>query len=826
MGLEVRFTFRFRRVLRIDDARLVAQLFRHPHHFAEADSLLALGPIAATRGLHGLARTLDERADRVAVDRIHLGSVHDLPRIPMRAGRGGGFRYCPRTMFRRTFLQTTAAAAVLAMFRNKLTFAKTGMTVAINDPLLAPFGGPYGGVLPFDKIKVADFKPALLKGMDLQRAELAAIVAAGNASSSDGKVVMNDEHSPTFGNTIEALEDSGRHFNRAANIMGTYTSVMNDKKMQEVEKEMAPVLAAFGDEVIQNDKLFARIEAVYLGKGMKNYAPDQMRLLEVTYRNFTRHGAALGATAKARMKEINQKLASLYTTFGQNQLADEEGYTVALETDADLAGLPDGLKAAAKANAEAKNAKAKGVITNTRSSVEPFLVYSTRRDLREKVWRMFVSRGDNAGAHDNKPVITEILTLRAERAKLLGFPSHAHWIADDNMAKTPDAATKLMMKVWPAAVARAKQEIADMQKVADQEKAGHKIAPWDYRHYAEKVRKAKYDLDQNEVKAYLQLENLREAMFWAAGQLFGLQFKQVTGVPVYHPDVRVFEVTRDAKRVGVWYFDPYARDGKRSGAWMSEYRTQESFKERTTPIVSNNSNYVKGKAGTPVLLSWDDAETMFHEFGHALHGLLSNVRYPSLAGTNTLRDFVEFPSQLNEHWLSTPEVLNKFAIHYQTKKPIPAELLAKIQKAKNFNQGFTTVEYLMAAIYDMKIHTAPVGAKGINPGEFETKTMKEIGAPSEIVMRHRPPHFGHIFSGDGYSAGYYSYVWADTLTADAAEAFVEAGSFYDKPTAKRLHDHIFSVGNSIPPDVAFGRFRGRDVDTNALMRDRGFPVTK
>jgi len=712
---------------------------------------------------------------------------------------------------RRTFLQTTAASAVLIMFRNQLSFAKPETAVAIKDPLLAPFGGAYGGVPPFNKIKVADFKPALLKGMELHRAEIAAIVANKDAA--------------TFDNTIAAFEDSGRHYGRAAGFLGTYTSTMNDKKMQEVEQEMAPLMAAYFDEIIQNGPLFARVKAVYDGRSAAKLQPDQARLLEVVYRMFARRGAALGQTQKTRMKEINQKLATLYTTFGQNQLADEEGQTVVLDTEADLAGLPDALKASAKSTADAKGQKGKWVITNTRSSVDPFLVYSTRRDLREKVWRMFVSRGDTAGKHDNKPVITEILTLRAERAKLLGFPTHAHWIVDDNMARTPDAAMKLMMKVWPAAVARAKEEVADMQQVANTEKAGHKIEAWDYRHYAEKVRKAKYALDQNEVKAYLQLENMREAMFWAAGQLYGLAFAQVKGVPVYHPDVRVFEVTREKKRVGLWYFDPYARDGKRSGAWMSEYRTQESFKDNLTPIVSNNSNYVKGKAGVPVLISWDDAETLFHEFGHALHGLLSNIRYPTLAGTNTLRDFVEFPSQLNEHWLSTPEVLNKFAIHYRTKKPIPADLVAKIQKAKNFNQGFSTVEYLSSAIYDMKIHTAPVG-KGIDPVEFEKRSMKELGAPTEIGLRHRPPHFGHIFSGDGYSAGYYSYLWADTLTADAGEAFVQAGGYYDKATAKKLHDAIFSIGNSVPPDQAFRQFRGRDVDTNALMRDRGFPITK
>ncbi len=717
-------------------------------------------------------------------------------------------------MFRRTFLQTTAAAAVLVMFRDKLSFARTEVAVAIKDPLLAPFGGPYGGVPPFHKIKVADFKPAILKGMDLQRAEIASLVALKDA--------------PTFANTIAALEDSGRHYGRAAGIMGTYTSTMNDKAMQAVETELAPIMAAYSDEIIQHEQLFARIKAVWDGRAAAKLAPDEARLLEVIYRMFARRGAALGKPQKARLAEINQKLASLFTTFGQNQLADEEGQSVVLETEADLAGLPDALKASARGAGEARKLKGKAVITNTRSSVDPFLTYSTRRDLREKVWRMFISRGDTAGKHDNKPVITEILTLRAERAKLLGFPTHAHWILDDSMAKTPEVATALMMKVWKAAVLRAQEEVVAMQQVVDAEQAGHKIAAWDYRHYAEKVRKAKYDLDQNEVKAYLQLEKMREAMFWVAGQLYGLQFAQVKGVPVYHPDVRVFEVTRRGatkQRIGLWYFDPYARDGKRSGAWMSEYRTQETFKQPITPIVSNNSNYVKGKPGTPVLISWDDATTLFHEFGHALHGLLSNLRYPTLAGTNTLRDFVEFPSQLHEYWLATPEVLNKFAIHYKTKQPIPADLVVKIQKAKNFNQGFSTVEYLGSAIYDMKIHTAPVG-KGIDPVEFEKRTMKEIGAPQEIVLRHRPPQFGHIFAGDGYSAGYYSYIWADTLTADAAETFAQAGSFYDKATAKKLHDSIMSIGNSVPPDVAFRTFRGRDVDTNALMRDRGFPVTK
>ncbi|HTL34027.1 MAG TPA: M3 family metallopeptidase, partial [Kofleriaceae bacterium] len=603
---------------------------------------------------------------------------------------------------------------------------------------------------------------------------------------------------------------------------GTFTSTMNSKPMQAVEKEMAPVIAAFSDEITQNEALFQRIKTVYDGRAKLKLTPEQNRLVEVTYQSFARRGAALGAKDKARLKEINQKLATLFTQFSQNVLADEEGQELVLDKEDDLAGLPESLRASMKNAAEAKKLKGKWLIANTRSSAEPFLTYSSKRELREKVFRMWVSRGESKD-HNNYPVMTEILALRGERAKLLGFKSHAHWIIDDNMAKTPDAAMALMMKVWKAASARAREEVADMQKVADAEKAGHKIEAWDYRYYAEKVRKAKYDLDQDEVKAYLQLDKLREAMFWASGQLYGFEFKPIKGVPVYHKDVTTYEVMRDGKHVGLWYFDPYARAGKRSGAWMSEYRTQENFKDNLPPIVSNNSNFVKGKAGEPILISWDDASTMFHEFGHALHGLNSNVHYPTLAGTNTKRDFVEFPSQLNEHWLTTPEVLNKFCLHYKTGKPIPADLVAKIEKAKNFNQGFKTVEYLAAAIYDLRIHTMPVD-KPIDAAKFEQLTMKEISCPPEIVMRHRPPQFLHIFADDGYSAGYYAYIWADTLTADAAEAFEEAKSFYDKPTAKRLHDSIMSVGNSVPPDVAFRNFRGRDVDTDALMRDRGFPV--
>ena len=635
-----------------------------------------------------------------------------------------------------------------------------------DDPLLSPWTGAHGGTPPFDRINSEMFVPGIARAMDLDRAELAAIAAAP----------------PTFANTIVALEHSGRPLTRAASVYGTFTATMNDKGMQAIETATAPRLAAFDDEIVQNAELFARIQAVHEGGGALE--PLDARLTDVTYRKFARRGAALNQTDKTRLAAINQRLASLFTTFSQNVLADEE--TQKIEVDGQI-------------------------ITNTRSSVDPFLTDSPNREAREQVWRMFVSRGEST----NGPVIAEILALRSERAKLLGFASHAHWITDDNMAKTPETAMALMMKVWKAAVARVREEVADMQALAGD---AFVIAPWDYRYYAEKVRAQKYDIDQNVVKEYFQLDRMRDAMFWTAHELYRLRFTKLSDVPVYHPDVTVYDVTRDGHRVGLWYFDPYARDGKRSGAWMSEYRTQE---RDVTPIVSNNANFVKGKPGEPVLISWDDARTLFHEFGHALHGLCSHVVYPSLAGTNTLRDFVEFPSQLNEHWFTTTEILDNFALHHQTLQAIPKELVAKLTTAKHFNSGFNTVEYLAAAIYDMKIHSA---TGPIDPAAFEVETMREIGMPSEIVMRHRPTQFLHVFAGDDYSAGYYSYIWADTLTADAAEAFVEAGGFFDKPTAKRLHDAIMSVGNSVPPEVAFRNFRGRDVDTNALMRDRGFPV--
>jgi peptidyl-dipeptidase Dcp len=679
---------------------------------------------------------------------------------------------------------------------------------AMTNPLLAPWTGPYGGVPPFDQVKVEHFAPAFEAAMAEQ---LAAVEA-----------IAHDPAPPTFENTLAAMERSGRTLDRLQSVFHVFSGNLNSAAFQAVERALGPRIAAHGDRIAQNAALFARIEAVYAARETSGLTPEQQRLAWLYHQNFVRAGARVDDAGKARVAAINERLAQLFTAFSQNVLADEEGYTLFLTTEAELAGLPESVRDAMASAAAARGHRGQWAVMNTRSSVEPFLTFSARRDLRERVFRSFILRGDHGDAHDNKAIITEILAIRYERARLRGYQSHAHWRVEDQMAKTPERALALMEAVWPAAVGRVHEEVAEMQALADKEGAGVTIQPWDYRFYAEKVRKVKFDLDEDEVKPYLQLERLREAMFWAAGKLYGFGFKPAHGVPVFHPDVRVWEVHDAAgKLVGLWYFDPYARDGKRSGAWMEAYRQQERMDGEVVTIVSNNSNFVKGKPGAPVLVSWDDANTLFHEFGHALHGLLSSVRYPSLSGTSVAADFVEFPSQVNERWLSAPEVLGKFALHVKTGKPMPRELLAKIDKASRFNKGFDTVEYLAAALVDMKLHLA--GAGPIDPAAFERDTLTALGMPAEIVLRHRLPQFLHVFSSDDYSANYYAYLWSDTLSADAYAAFTEAGSPFDPLVAKRLKTFALSVGNTVDPADAYRSFRGRDPGIGALMRARGFP---
>ncbi|MFC5342891.1 M3 family metallopeptidase (plasmid) [Brevundimonas staleyi] len=669
--------------------------------------------------------------------------------------------------------------------------------------LTAPWAGPYGGTPPFDRVAIADFKAALETAMAEELAEVAAI--AGNRSP------------PTFANTLAAYERSGRMRERVSTVYGVWSATLSTPEMRAVETEMAPRLAAHSDRILQNPQLFARLEAVHGAASYADLTPEQARLTWYYWNSFVRSGARLSPADKARVAAINGELAGLFSRFSQNLLHDEQSVLM-LSNPSDVAGLPPDLLAAFSA---AGGQSGRWGVANTRSAVDPFLTYATRRDLREKVWRAYYSRGDNGDASDNNAIIRSILRLRAERAKLRGYPTHAHWRLENAMAKTPDAAMALMMRVWPSAIARVKEEVAEMQAIADRERAGIIIAPWDYRYYAEKVRAARYDLDMNAVKPYLQLEKLREGMFWMAGELYGFTFAPASHVAVAHPDIRVWAVSRDGAHVGLWYFDPYARPGKRSGAWMSAYRVHESFDGAVPTLVSNNANFVKGAPGEPVLISWDDAETLFHEFGHALHGLNSAVAYPALSATRVARDYVEFPSQVHEHWLPTPAVLQRFALHHQTGEPIPTALTDKIAAARTFRQGFDVTEYLAAAIVDMRLHLA--GDVDIDPDAFEREALADLGMPSELPMRHRLPQFAHLFASDGYSAGYYSYLWSEVLALDCFEAFVEAGDPFDKATARRLRETVLKVGNSIDPADQYRAFRGRDADVSAYLRDKGFP---
>ena len=690
-----------------------------------------------------------------------------------------------------------------------ILLAMTLQTVAAATPLNLPWAGPYGGVPPFDRARVVDFAPAVEQAMAEQLVAIDRIAA--------------DPAPPTFANTIAAAERAGRPLDRVLTVYGVFCSSLSDEPLQAVERDLAPKLAAFQDRIVQNAGFFRRVAAVHESADEAGLEAEERRAAKVLFTNLVLAGARLAPEEQAELASINEQLASLHTTFAQHVLAEESGQAIVLDDEADLAGLPEVARRAAAEAAEERGRAGSWAIPNTRSSVEPFLTFSERRDLRERVWRMFVDRGDRGNDTDTKQLVTRILALRGRRAKLLGFPSHAHWRLEDSMAKTPERAIELMEAVWRPAVRRVREEVVDMQAIADAEHAGIRIAPWDYRFYAEKVRQARYDLDEAEVTPYLQLDRLREGMFFVAERLFGLSFAPVTdgSVPVFHPDVRVWEVRRpDGRTAGLWYFDPYARAGKKSGAWMSDYRPQERLDGPVIPIVSNNCNFVKPPPGEPALVSWDDATTLFHEFGHALHGLCSDVTLPSLAGTRVARDYVELPSQLLEHWLSTPEVLGRFAVHCRTGEPIPAELVDRIRRAETFNAGFRTVEFLASAIVDMRLHLA--GAEPIDPAAFERTTLEAIGMPAEIVMRHRIPHFSHIFADDGYSAGYYSYLWADTLTADAWEAFTEAGGPWDEAVAERLRRHVLSAGNSIPPEEGYRAFRGRDATIDALMRKRGF----
>jgi peptidyl-dipeptidase Dcp len=670
-----------------------------------------------------------------------------------------------------------------------------------DNPLFETWTTPFG-VPPFDRIKPEHFPPAFDRGMDEELADTAAITGSAEA--------------PSFANTIEALERSGKLLNAVSDLFHNLNSSATNKEIDAIARDYAPKLAAHRSKIALDPDLFARIDALYQKRDSLGLAPDQLRLLERHHTRFVRSGALLRPTEKARMSEITARMASLHTHFGQNVLADEDDWRLVLD-ESDLAGLPDFAREAAASAAKERELDGKYVITLSRSSVEPFLCFSARRDLRETAYKAWTARGEHHGEHDNAPLIAELLALRQEQARLLGYDSYAAYRLDDATAKTPAAAEHLLEQVWEPAKHKVAAERAELAEAANADGLNEPLAPWDWRYYAEKVRAAKYDLDESEVKPYFVLDNMVAALFDTAGRLFGLSFVPRTDCPVYHPDVRTYEV-RDGsgKAVGLFLHDNFARPGKRSGAWMSSYRDQEALDGEVLPIVVNNNNFSKGD---PTLLSFDDARTLFHEFGHGLHGLLSHVRYRSQSGTAVLRDFVEFPSQIMEHWVQTPEILRQYARHYQTGEPIPDALIDKLTAARNFNQGFATVEYSACAMIDLELHSR-ADTKPVDIAAFEKDFLARVGMPAEIGLRHRPTHFLHLFDGGGYAAGYYAYLWAEVLDADGYAAFTEAGNVFDPALAAKLKV-IYSAGDTENPMALYREFRGREPAIDALLAQRG-----
>ncbi|HXC56696.1 MAG TPA: M3 family metallopeptidase [Rhizomicrobium sp.] len=661
------------------------------------------------------------------------------------------------------------------------------------EPWTTPFGAP-----PFDRIKPEHFRPAYDRALAEHRAEIAAI--AGSAAA------------PSFANTIVALEDSGQLLRRVEAVFGNLAASHTNDAIQQIERDMAPVLAKHWNAIYLDAALFGRIDAL-TSDGLD---AESRRVLERYRLDFVRAGAKLQGSARARLAGIVEELATLGTKFGQNVLADEQGFVLPL-TDGDLAGVPDFAREAAAETAKERGLEAPYAVTTSRSSVEPILQFADNRDLREKIFKAWVSRGDNANAHNNAALIGAIVALRAERARLLGYPTFAHYKLADTMAKTPGTARALLDQVWAPARRRALEERDALQAEIAREGGNFALAAWDWRYYAEKVRKERYDLDEAEIMPYFQLEKMIEAAFHTAHRLFGLDFHERHDVPVYHPDMRVWEVTRGGAHVGLFYGDYFARSSKRGGAWMSSFRDQENMGKVVTPLIVNTCNFPKGE---PALLSFDEAKTLFHEFGHALHGLLSQVRYPRLAGTNVAQDFVELPSQIFEHWMDVPETLARFAVHAETGAAIPKALIDKLNAARNFNKGFATVEFLASAFVDLDYHALET------PGVLDTKAfqaaaLEKIGLPKEIVMRHASPHFLHIFSGESYSAGYYSYMWSEVLDADGFQAFQEKNDAFDPEAARRLHDYIYAAGGTRDFAEAYRLFRGRDPKIDALLEGRG-----
>jgi peptidyl-dipeptidase Dcp len=681
------------------------------------------------------------------------------------------------------------------------------MTTALDpNPLLQTWSAPFG-MPPFAAIKPEHFVPAFDVALEAHRREIATIADATGA--------------PTFDNTLVAFDRSGRDLSRIAKVFYNLTSSETSPALQAAEREMSPRMAAHNSAIYLNAPLFSRIDDLHRRRHELGLGKEQLQLLQRVHLDFEQSGALLPEAAKARRAAIAARLATLSTQFSQNVLADEASFGLPLNEERDFAGLPEDLRAAARAAAKQRGDQAEAIITLSRSLIAPFLTFSTRRDLREKAFNAWIKRGENEGEHDNRPVAREILALRNELARLHGCRNYADYALVDRMAGTPAAVAQLLAQVWEPAKARAAIECAALRATAIAYGETHAIEPWDWRFYAEKVRTAHYGFDGGTLKPYFSLDRMLAAAFDTAHRLFGISFVERPDIPAYHPDVRVFEVRgREDQVVGIFLSDNFARPTKRGGAWMSAYRNQSRVDGDTIPIIVNNNNFAKAAPGQPTLLSADDARTLFHEFGHGLHGLLSQVTYDRLSGTQVLRDFVELPSQIFEHWAFEPEVLKRHALHHETGARIPDELIAKLKDAGRWNQGFETVEYTACALVDMALHALP-DSDGVDISEFEKTELAKIGMPREIVLRHRLPHFGHLFQGSGYAAGYYVYMWAEVLDCDGYDAFVEAGNPFDAGVAERLYRYVYSAGGTLDPAAAYRAFRGRDPVVGPMLASRG-----
>ena len=684
-----------------------------------------------------------------------------------------------------------------------------------DNPFLESWTTPFG-MPPFDRIRPEHFPPAFNRGMEEQIAQIAAI-----ASSTAP---------PSFADTIEALERSGRLLERVSRVFFNLDASNTDDAIEAIARDYAPRLAQHQIRIALHPALFARIVDLHARRASLGLDPDQLRLIERYYLRFVRSGAVLNPAQKERMAAISERLASLHTAFGQNVLHDEQDWQLVLD-ETDLDGLPGFAKAAAAQAAEERGIAGRYAVTLSRSAVEPFLTFSSRRDLRRALWEAWTARGARGGASDNAPITREILALRAEQAQALGYENFVDYRLDDTMAKTSAAAERLLLQVWEPAKAKARNELAALEAVARDEGLNEAIEPWDWRFYAEKVRQARYDLDEAAIKPYFVLDNMVRSAFDTAGRLFGLAFNERSDLPVYHPDVRVWEVSdQSGSHIGLFLHDNFARPGKQSGAWSSRYRDQEDMDEPVAPIVVNNNNFARGNAlgdaarGEPTLLSFDDAKTLFHEFGHGLHSLLSRVRYRSQSGTAVRRDFVEFPSQMFEHWMSVPETLRTYARDYRTGEPLPEEMLRRLLAARNFNQGFATVEYTASALIDLDLHRAGA-TEPLDPACFERDFLDRMAVPKEIGLRHRLPHFQHLFAGSGYAAGYYAYLWAEVLDADGFTAFTESGNAFDPDLAERLNA-IYSAGDTRDPMELYCAFRGREPAIAALLQQRGLAAAQ